>query len=483
MKQLEKTSNLVETLQGFEVFEGIKKEPLEWIVEHSNYVCFEKGENLFYPGMETNYMQIIVSGKYVIYLERDGQKRETGVWGTGYITGVLPFSRMKIAKAYGRALENCCVLQLHKKHFIEMVQVSYELVQNLVGAMSSRIREFSQLRFQDEKLMALGKLSAGLAHELNNPASAMVRSAEELYKKIHQTPEKFKSVITMKISPEQTDQINEILFNRIENREEKELSLLEKQDLEADLEDWLDEYEIEDAEDIVETFVDFQIKADDLERVAAILGNEEAIPTIMWWLESTMSLEVLVNEIRESANRISELVGSVKNYSHMDRSTSMEATDVREGIKNTLMMLKHKLKKQQIEVQKNCTIDLPMVMAYGGQLNQVWTNIIDNAIDAMPDGGTLKIDIFSERSNVCINIIDSGTGIPEEKLTRIFEPFYTTKPMGEGTGMGLDITRKIIDRHKGRIDVESEPGETVFKICFPESSRNASNHVSKRPKL
>lgn len=468
MKQLEKTSDLVETLQNFEAFKGISNPPLEWLIEHSNYVCYKKGEDLFYPGMETKHMQIIMSGKYVVYLERDGRKREAGVWETGYVTGVLPFSRMKETRAHGKALEDCCVLELHRKYFTEMVQVSYEMVQNLVGVMSSRIREFSQLRFQDEKLMALGKLSAGLAHELNNPASAMVRSAEELYKKIHQTPEKFKSVITMKISPEQTDQINEILFNRIAHQEEQELSLLEKQDLEADLEDWLDEYEIEDAEDIIETFIDFRITAEDLERVATILNNEDAIPAIMWWLESTMSLEILVQEIRESASRITELVGSVKNYSHMDRSTAMEATDMREGIKNTLVMLKHKLKKQQINVQKNCTIDLPMVMAYGGQLNQVWTNIIDNAIDAMPDGGTLKIDIFAERSNVCINIADTGTGISEEYITRVFEPFFTTKPMGEGTGMGLDITRKIVDRHHGQIDVASDSNGTVFKICFPE---------------
>ncbi|MEM9847950.1 MAG: ATP-binding protein [Bacteroidota bacterium] len=471
MQTIDKTPDLVGQIQAFETFQDIPSEALEWMVANGEYVLYQAGENLFYPDMPVEYMQIIVKGRYVIYLERDGKRREAGVWGAGHVTGVLPFSRMKKAGGFGRVLEDCYVLRLHKKYFVEMVQVSYELVQNLVAVMSSRIRDFSQLRFQDEKLMALGKLSAGLAHELNNPAAAMVRSAEELYKRQHQTPEKFKSVITMAITPQQTDEINAILFKRIaEYDDDATLPLIERQSMEDDLEDWLDDHGIVEHGDLIETFTNFRVTADDLDQMEAILdqGSGEAIQPILHWFESSMSLELLVKEIQESAKRISELVQSVKNYSHMDRALTKEPTDVQEGIKNTLTMLKHKLKKQEIAIEKSCSIELPKVMAFGGQLNQVWTNLIDNAIDAMPDGGTLGVDIYADRDKVCVDISDTGTGIPEDIATRIFEPFFTTKAMDEGTGMGLDISKKIVDRHDGQIRVASEPGKTVFMVCFPE---------------
>ena len=466
---VEKAPSLTSKIASFEAFHGISTDVLEWVIDKSNYVLYEKGENLFFPSKQVQHMQIIVEGSYVVYFERDGRRREAGVWGKGYITGVLPFSRMKESSAFATVLEDCYVLEFDKIHFSEMVQVSYELVQNLVSIMSSRIREFSQLRFQDEKLMALGKLSAGLAHELNNPASAMVRSAEELYRKTHQTLERFKSIITMDITPEQTDKINKIIYHKIEENKiskTQKLNLLEREERLDELLDWLDDHDIPNGDDIADVLIDFDFSTDDMENIASIL-SDKALEPITWWLESTLSLERLVKEIQESADRIAKLVGSVKNYSHMDRSNTKEPIDVRQGIYDTLTILKHKVKKKQIQLVKNFPEVLPKISAYGGELNQVWTNTIDNAIDAMEQFGVLQIDVYVERDYVCIDITDSGTGIPPENLTRIFEPFFTTKPMGEGTGMGLEIVKRIVDRHEGEVSVESRLGKTTFSFCFP----------------
>jgi CRP-like cAMP-binding protein len=257
MKNIPKTPELLHQLQANEVLADIPVPTLEWLIDKSEYQLYETGEYLFEPGDAVVHMLILIQGEYSAKMKRNGRWRELGVWRAGNITGVLPFSRMKEARAYGQAISDCYFLALHKDHFVEMVNISYELTQAMVSVMTSRVRDFTQLRFQDEKLMALGKLSAGLAHELNNPASAMVRSSEELYKRIHSSPEKFKSVITMRITPEQTDQINEILFSKIPEAKNLDLSLLEREERLDDISDWLEDHDIENGEDIADTLVDF----------------------------------------------------------------------------------------------------------------------------------------------------------------------------------------------------------------------------------
>ena len=466
MENQTKTDTILERLKQFEPFQGIPDAALQWLIDKSEFKVYEVGEELFYPDMPADHMRIILNGLYAVEFEQKGETREMGTWGTGTITGVLPFSRMVTARARAVMLEPTEVLSLHRKHFTEMVQVSYELVQNLVGEMSDRIREFASLRSQNEKLMALGKLSAGLAHELNNPASAMVRSAKEMHEKFHSTPEKFKSVITMKITPEQTDQINEMLFAKIEAGVQEGLSSIERSEIEDDILDWLEDNGIEDAEDIASVFADYGFSLEELDEIHEIVGDAP-LKSIMWWLESTLSLEALIQEIQESADRISSLVSSVKTYSHMDRSANMEETNIHEGIYSTMMILKHKLKKKNIILEKEVDYDLPKIKAFVGDLNQVWTNLIDNALDALDDGGTLTLRSYRDRQFICVDIQDNGSGIPEDVLSRIFDPFFTTKGIGEGTGMGLDIVKKIIDRHKGDIRVKSEPGKTVFTVCLP----------------
>ena len=472
MQALPKTAELIEQLRAFESFETIPEPALEWLLDKSECNIYSAGEYIFKPDTPADYMIIMLEGEYVVQFPRDGELQEVGKFGKGRITGVLPFSRMKTTSAFGRALTEVHTIQLHRKHFAEMVAVSYQMTQNLVGMMSNRIRDFTGRQYQNEKLLALGKLSAGLAHELNNPASAMVRSAKELRGKVHASPEKFKATITMRVTGDQVDGINKILFDKIANGPDNDLSTLEKADLEDEILDWLDDNDIDNGEDIAETFSDYHITPDDLEEIQEILGTNSIGPVIKW-MESTLSLERLVAEIGEAADRISSLISSVKSYSHMDRGAAMEETNIHDGIISTIIMLKHKIKKKQIILDKNFDHDLPLFKAFVGDLNQVWTNIIDNAIFAMEPGGTLSIKTYRDRHFICVEISDTGKGIPEDVVNKIFDPFFTTKKIGEGTGMGLDIVKKIISNHRGDISVESRPGKTTFTICLPTKILNA----------
>jgi signal transduction histidine kinase len=466
MKVVPKTPDLLPTLQSFPDFANIDADSLKWMIDRSEYRFYMDGEHIFQPGEPIDHMMVIMEGKYFVRLVREGEMKELGIWEKGAVTGVLPFSRMKETRAYGTAQGDVYVLVLHKKYFTEMVNVDYHLTQNLVAIMSNRIREFTSLRFQDEKLMSLGRLSAGLAHELNNPASAMKRSAEELYQKVHSTPDKFKKIMTMRVSPEDTDRINSIMYRKLQQESYPDLSLMEREEKMDDLIDWLDENEVPQAEDLADTFVDYDFKTEDLEEIRSLL-RESDLAGVLAWIESTLSLERLVGEIQESADRISTLVKSVKAYSHMDRADAREEIDLHNGLRNTLIMLKHKFKHGHIDLHKDWDLQLPHIIAHASSLNQVWTNLIVNALDAMPDGGKLTIRTHRDRDFLCVDVEDTGVGIPEEDLTRIFDPFFTTKPMGEGTGMGLDIVKKILDRHKATIRVQSHPGQTIFTVCFP----------------
>ena len=280
MKILEKTPDLAQQLTQIETLDGLPTSDLQWLVDKSDYVNFAEGEHLFVPGTEAEYMFLILTGAYKIQMPQGGEFRDLGVQEAPTITGLLPFSRMKEVKAYGTVIAPLTGLRLHKDHFVEMVNFSYALVQRLVAAMSNRIRDFTQTRLQSEKLMSLGKLSAGLAHELNNPASAIVRSVEELYSRLHNSPDDFKEVITMKITPEETDQINAIIFPKIAQLGHfDDLSLMEQESRKDDLIDWLEDHDVQQAEDLADTFVEFAISEEDLDQIADVLAPEALSPS------------------------------------------------------------------------------------------------------------------------------------------------------------------------------------------------------------
>ncbi len=469
MKTLPKTEALFDKLRAFDLFDGVADEALRWLHQQGVYVEFDDRGLIIGDGQPVDHMLIILEGGLTLIRESNGRKREMGMYDAPGVTGVLPFSRMVEASANGYATGPTKVLRLHRDCFTEMVNVSYPLAQALVSVMTNRVRDFQQMRLMDEKLMALGKMSAGLAHELNNPASAMVSASKDLHRHLQQTPDRFKSVMLIQSTPDMVDRINEVLFERIQAGATctTSLSLMQREERTDDLVDWFDDHGIDGGDEVADTFVDWDFLPEHLDKIAEILP-EKSLAAVLWWIETNLTTERLVDEIQISSKRISELVRSIKTYSHMDQDPSLEFTDLNSGIESTVTMLYHQVKKQGVTLVKQLDANIPSIKAMVGEMNQVWTNMISNALDALKESGNqIIIRSFQERDCVCVEIEDNGPGIPEDVQTRIFEPFYTTKGVGEGTGMGLDIVRRVINHHRGSITMESEPGRTLFRVCLP----------------
>ena len=413
-------------------------------------------------------MTLVLSGRIRIYTLQKNQSREITILEKGDITGLLPYSRLKVAVGYGQALETSHILTFHRKDMPEMIRECYELTESLVHFMSSRIREFTTFQLQNEKMMALGKLSAGLAHELNNPASAIVRSSKELKSHLGHLPANFKKVISIRMTEQQVDEVNEMLTRRLAEPPAKKPGLMERQNMEDDLADCMEEKGVDNAYEVAENLVDFGFECTALEAIYERTSADHFAP-IMKWINDNHTTERMVHEIEDASTRIAHLVSSVKNFTHMDRTQEKIQADIHEGIENTLVMLNHKLKRSGVKIERHFQEDLPHPKVMVSELNQVWTNLIDNAIDAMEDteNPVLKLETRQDRDFVRIVVRDNGPGIPDDIKNNIFDPFFTTKAIGKGTGLGLEVVKNIINKHNGTIKVESVPGKTEFEVCLP----------------
>ncbi|MBP2832165.1 cyclic nucleotide-binding domain-containing protein [Aquimarina sp. U1-2] len=456
------------TLREIPDFTHVPDAQLQWLINQSEIQSFEQGDFLFKKGDTIDQLAIILKGKIDIKFEQNGNYKVIGQIKKNGIAGLLPFSRMSSAMGYGEIVEDAKVLFLDKSFFREMVSDHYELTESLVHHMTSRVREFTRNNVQSEKMMALGKLSAGLAHELNNPASAMLRSSKALKQHLANVPEKFKRIISIKASDKEVDTINNVLFDKITNRPENNMKLSERNEKEDELEEWLEDHGVENAFELTETLLDFCMDIKAMEEIHKATGDTN-FPNAIEWIENVLTTEKMVDEIEEASDRISNLVQSIKSYTHMDRAPEKVATDIHTGIKSTLTMLNHKLKRKNITIEKKFQEDLPYPKIYVSEINQVWTNLIDNAIDAMDVEGTLGVTTRKDKNFIKIEIIDNGKGINEDDLSKIFDPFFTTKPIGEGTGMGLEVVQRIINQHHGDIKVISTKKGTTFTVCLPIS--------------
>lgn len=449
-------------LRGLKIFEGLSEEELAWFCDHGKRIDLDAGDHMFERGQPADYMFVVVNGIIDGYEEHGGQWLVVATTGRGQVTGMLPFSRMTHYPRYTVAVEPSQVLRVDKRDFPEMLSVSLEVGQRLVAEMSNRVRGDVRLEQQQEKMMALGKLSAGLAHELNNPAAAVGRAASTLAEHLAKLPVCVTELMRQCLDEDAIAAIQRLPV-LVRARDPITLTPLERAEREDTLAEWLEDHGVADGWHLAGTFADAGLRVDDLESFSARVPAA-ALNDALVWVECRVATEGVVSEIASSAERISSLIGAVKTYSHMDRSLEHKLTDVREGLDNTLEMLGHKLDEKNIELERDFQANLPEIPAHAGELNQVWTNLIDNAIDAMGEDGTLRVEASQDDLGIVVRVIDDGPGIPDELRHRIFDPFFTTKEVGEGTGLGLDIALRIVRTHRGRIDVHSRPGRTEMRV-------------------
>lgn len=459
--------SIIDEICQFELLADIPRAQIEWVVERGELIHYKKGDLFFNQGDPIDKLFFVLDGTLSFRLQRNGQFKEVGRLVKGDISGSLPYSRAQTAFAIGETVKESRTFYLHKDHFKDLICECHELTRALVHLMTDRVRSSLKTQQQDEKLMALGKLSAGLAHELNNPAAAIVRSSESLQKHLGTAPDKFKKMMSVKVNPEEIEFVNNLLFSKIEAGINKSESLMARTEREDDLTDWLEDNSFGDCYALSETLADFNFCTDDLDSLLENV-NEANFGRVIEWMDNVLTTEKMVSEIKEASDRISKLVNSVKGYSHMDRSTDLEPTNVHEGIHNTLAILNHKFRKNKVQLTENLDESLPKIKASPGQLNQVWTNVLDNALDALEEnGGNINLETKTDGEFIRVYIRDNGPGIPEDIQDRIFDPFFTTKDVGKGTGLGLEAVKTIMEQHNGSIKLNSQPGATTFEFCFP----------------
>ena len=444
------------------VFEGLPDDQITWFLSKAQEIALKPGDTYLQQGDPADAMFVILEGQLQARGELGGEVFSVTA-NPGDVTGVLPFSRMKQFPLTGRAMTNGRVLRFPASLFPELVQKMPELASRLVGLMSDRIRETTRREQQRDRLAALGKLSAGLAHELNNPASAARRATSQLRKTIKQIKDASHELGTQELTASQKAEIEKLESSLVQHDgpppDTLTISMLEDQ-----LDTVLRSHGQNDLWQLAGDLARKGAQPQVLESLFALLDAGTARAALVR-IAAVLDVASLLDEIESSTARISDLVGAIKEYTYMDQSP-VQNVDIGKSLETTLTIMNHKL-KHGVTVQREYHPVPFLVDSFGSELNQVWTNIIDNAIDAMNGKGKLQIRTFRDDNCVVVEISDDGPGIPPEILPHIFEPFFTTKAVGQGTGLGLDTVQRIVKKHHGDINVTSKPGQTVFQILLP----------------
>jgi signal transduction histidine kinase len=435
-------------LRKVDALSDLSDAQLQWLIEQGEEHRFPNGSILSHTGDPADRMLFLLEGALQVRSEGDGVDGPVYFLQSGRVSGALPFSRMTLWPSTAWASGDVHALAFPKSKFPELYTTIPELIPKLVATLTDRVRESAKMTTQSEKLAALGKLSAGLAHELNNPAAAVGRAAETARQVLKRM------------------QLTDLTCQG----DMSSLDALTRSDREDDIANWLDEQGVAEAWDLAPVFVDFGWTRQSLLAHTAQWPAESRAARLTH-AANALHLEDLLAQIHSASSRISDLVSAIKDYSYMDRAQLVE-TDVHHGLDTTLKIFASRI-RQGVQIEKDYDRSIPLICAHVGQLNQVWTNLFDNALDAIADykerseAGRLHIRTFLDPKDAVVEITDNGAGIPQQVAPRIFDPFYTTKVQGEGTGLGLDTVYQIIRQHKGNISFQSVPGKTTFTIRLP----------------
>ena len=459
------------TLRTLFLFEDLQDEQLQWLVEHGHVENYRAGTDIATEGQPAEWFYILLSGAIMLSQRVRGDDVEiTRGDQPGVYAGATQFYLgNQVSQVYTtsiRTTADSAVLALPAADFAEVFRQWYPMATHLLQGMFVGLRNADELVGQRERLLSLGKLTAGLTHELNNPAAAAGRATVALRERVAGMRHKLAVLAGSELRADELKHLTAIQEEIVERMSTvPELSPLQASDLEDRLTDWLDDNGALSGWEIAPTFVAGGVGVDDLQRIADALGARY-LDGALRWLAYTVETETLLGEIENATGRISALVGAAKQYSQMDRS-SHQSVDVHDGLNSTLIMLSRKI-GDQVKVVKDYDCSLPKIPAYAAELNQVWTNLIDNAVDAMHRCGTLTLRTARDGEQLLVEIRDTGSGVPDNMHQQIFEPFFTTKPVGEGTGLGLDVSwRIVVNRHGGSMRVISEPGDTRFQVRLP----------------
>lgn len=472
--------NTYHFLKKVPLFASLSDEDLNRLCELITEVRFKPGDELFAEGEEGDAAYVIKEGEIEIIKSSGGREVLLAVRKQGEVIGEMSLLEAAPRFASGRARTECILLEIGHDQLEHLLNTSPSAARAMLYTITARYKSSEMMLRQSEKMAQLGTLTAGIAHEINNPAAAAQRGANQLQGEIARLQRVQMKLSELKLPPEVLKSMLD-LDELARERASQPLGLdsLDRSDREYEVETWLGDHGIENTWELAPTLVDLGYATDQLEELALTFSNDQ-MPIIIDWLKASYSIYLLLGEISQGAGRIAEIVKALKSYVYLDQAP-VQSVDVHEGLNNTVIMLRSKL-KEGISLNREYDDRVPKIEAYGGELNQVWTNMIDNAIDAMDGKGEITLRTKYEPPWVIVEVEDNGPGIPEEIQSKLFSPFFTTKPVGKGTGLGLNISYKIIEKHGGDITVYSHPGRTRFSVRLPvnlEDAKSGETPISK----